>query len=377
MDTIMLTEALAYAERGRLVFPCRAREKRPATRRGFKDATTDTAKIRRWWRNGSDKNVAIRTGIESSLVVLDVDPRNGGDATLGELIEKHGALPNTITAETGGGGFHLLFAHPGGHVKCRKIGPGLDVKSDGGYIVAPPSVHPDGGEYRWKVSPDDMEAAALPVWLLAMLQATETPPPDDCWVSCGSESLGIYGSESLCHNVEDAIAATIPNIHGRRNGDLFRYARHLKAIPVLTDVDVADLRPYVRRWYENAKPYLSGKHSFDDCWADFAYGWKRVKYPIGSGPMADMMTKADETTPPACTEGYDETTRRLVCLCRELQRNAGDGPFFINYRTAGQLLGIDRNKAGKRLNMLCVDGVLELVSKGHTGRSSEYRYSGD
>ncbi len=92
--------------------------------------------------------------------------------------------------------------------------------------------------------------------------------------------------------------------------------------------------------------------------------------------MAELLKKADAAETPSLAADYASTARRLVCLCRELQRNAGDKPFFVGYRIVADLLGMDRSKAGRLLNMLCVDGVLERVSKGHTGRATEYRYIG-
>lgn len=104
-----LNAALEYADRGWQVFPCVESGKRPATRHGFKGATTDPETIRNWWKRRPARNLAIRTGVASLLVVLDVDPRHGGDASLGELTHQHGALPETAQSRTGSGGSHLYF----------------------------------------------------------------------------------------------------------------------------------------------------------------------------------------------------------------------------------------------------------------------------
>lgn len=408
-----LDAALDYARRGWPVFPCRPGDKRPATRNGFKDAVTDAKRIRDWWRRRADYNVGITTGEVSGLVVLDVDPRSGGDETLAKLEAEHGRLPATVTAQTGGGGRHLLFEHPGGKVKCRAhaLGRGLDVKADGGYIVAPPSLHASGRRYAWAegLDPDSIGIAALPGWLsdrLANAQAliqtdtedadiqqlsasptdepTEADDGEDCCKSCLSESLGICSSGplgicssgSLCHRVEDAIQSTLPTDTGQRNRAVFEFARALKAIPELAEADPKDLKGYVRQWHDAASKVTSGEHSFTDTWAEFLYGWRRIKHPRGNGPMADLLARADKAETPSIAADYDATAKRLVRLCRQLQRNTGDKPFFIGYRTAGELLGVDHNKACKLLGMLCAEGVLELASKGHTGKASEYRYIG-
>jgi hypothetical protein len=102
-------------------------------------------------------------------VVLDVDPRHGGDETLRDLVARHGPLPDTPTVLTSDGGCHFYFARPAGEkVHGRDVGPGVQLKADGGYVVAPPSIHPSGWRYSWEVgrSPDDLPLAPLPSWLL-------------------------------------------------------------------------------------------------------------------------------------------------------------------------------------------------------------------
>ena len=135
-----------------------------------------------WWHRWPDANVGIRTGAESSLVVLDVDPRHGGDATLDHLVSEHGPLPAGRTVATGGGGMHLYFRHPGHKVSNdagRRLGDGLDIRGDGGYVLAPPSRHVSGGRYA--VSARGGEIPVMPDWLIERLQApihTPRPPVD-------------------------------------------------------------------------------------------------------------------------------------------------------------------------------------------------------
>jgi putative DNA primase/helicase len=147
---------------------------------GLRDATTDERTIRTWFDRWPNANVGVRTGRVAGFVVLDVDPRHGGDATLRDLERRHGALPDTPETVTGGGGRHLLFAHPGGDLLIRsgagRLGDGLDIRADGGYIVAPPSRHVSGRRYAWELSgnPDETSLAPLPSWLARRLGA----PPD-------------------------------------------------------------------------------------------------------------------------------------------------------------------------------------------------------
>lgn len=122
---------------------CPSPGKHPRTRNGVKDATTDHVAIDQWFEAWPDSNVGIATGKASGLVVVDVDPRNGGFESM-EKIE----LPPTRMVETGGGGFHYLYAYADS-VAQHVIATGVDVKADGGYIVAAPSNHISGGTYSW------------------------------------------------------------------------------------------------------------------------------------------------------------------------------------------------------------------------------------
>jgi hypothetical protein len=186
-----LDEALKAAARGWLVFPVHSAEnglcscgnamcvdvgKHPMTTHGHLEATTDIPTIRRWWAAHPGANLGIRTGRESGIVVLDVDPAAGGDDSVHALEAQSGSLPHTIRALTGGGGHHQFFAHPGFDVptKARLAGwAGLDIRGDGGYVVGPPSRHKSGGRYVWDLGahPDEVAAAPLPDWLVSMFVA--------------------------------------------------------------------------------------------------------------------------------------------------------------------------------------------------------------
>lgn len=163
-ELALLDAALRYAAHGWPVFPCRPKAKMPITARGLNDATTEPAAIERWWRRWPDANVAVRTGAISRLVVLDIDGEEGAES-LRALERDHGSLPRTASVVTPGGGQHFYFAHPGrGEIRnsARSVGPGLDIRADGGYVVAPPSV----GSTARRYEPDERCAlAALPQWL--------------------------------------------------------------------------------------------------------------------------------------------------------------------------------------------------------------------
>ncbi|NIT04147.1 hypothetical protein GTO10_04460, partial [Candidatus Saccharibacteria bacterium] len=127
------------------VFPVKPREKIPLTEHGCKDATSNERTIVAWGEKWPDANIGVATGQASGIVVLDVDKRHGGDDSLFELEQKHGELPKTVEVITGGGGRHIYFKYPSGDVTVKNAAglagiAGLDIRGDGGYVVAPPSV---------------------------------------------------------------------------------------------------------------------------------------------------------------------------------------------------------------------------------------------
>jgi putative DNA primase/helicase len=158
--------ALAYARRGWPVFPCWStgpQRKTPLVKGGFHSATLDEAQIARWWRRWSRALIGTPTG--HRFVVLDIDPRHGGDKTMVEL--GFAELPSTPTVRTASHGFHLYFAPPDdgplrntGGSRGRGIGAGLDWRGIGGYVIVPSP----GSGYEWVSR--GLPLAAIPVALL-------------------------------------------------------------------------------------------------------------------------------------------------------------------------------------------------------------------
>jgi Bifunctional DNA primase/polymerase, N-terminal len=169
----MLAAALAYAARGWCAFPLLERAKEPATRRGFYDATTNPATIKRMFGAGFPYNIGIRTGQASQLIVLDGDDEEGV-ANLRRLHAEHGQLWPTLASRTARGP-HLWFTTTA-PVPCSnsRIAEHVDVRGDGGYAVAPPSVHPSGAVYQWI---NDLPPAPAPDWLIELAQRRPIPAP--------------------------------------------------------------------------------------------------------------------------------------------------------------------------------------------------------
>ena len=173
-DNPMLTAALDYATKQKWpVFPLAERSKTPDGRlapRGFYDATTDPARIRQWWTANPKANIGVRTG--GGLVVVDADSEDA----LTEIVDRDPDSTTTAVVKTARG--YQLYTSHYGPVKCRTgVLPDLDLKADGGYVVAPPSIHPTGHQYAWDVAPHEVaEIAPFPTWLCELVE-TETPPP--------------------------------------------------------------------------------------------------------------------------------------------------------------------------------------------------------
>ncbi|MGH9067153.1 MAG: bifunctional DNA primase/polymerase, partial [Acidimicrobiales bacterium] len=136
----------------------------------------DPAQVQAWWRRWPSAGIALRTGQVSGLVVVDVDPGHGGSASLDALTEGYGPLPPTLSVSTGGGGWHHYFAAPGlalPNDAGRVLGAGLDVRAEGGIVVAPPTRHLSGQRYAWATTgPPD--PTPLPTWIAERLSR---PPP--------------------------------------------------------------------------------------------------------------------------------------------------------------------------------------------------------
>jgi Bifunctional DNA primase/polymerase, N-terminal len=159
-----------YTAHGWSVIPVRPGEKRPAVRwQDYEVRRPGEGELERWWRNGSRLGVGVVTGRVSGIAVVDADGELGL-ATL-EILE----LPRTPTVRTGSGGRHLYFRHTGGKIcTTAAILPGVDVRGDGGFVVAPPTVHPSGRPYRWEVELGAVPLAPFPERLIR--RRTELQP---------------------------------------------------------------------------------------------------------------------------------------------------------------------------------------------------------
>ena len=275
--------AFSYARYGFAVFHCKPRSKKPITKHGFKDASRDENQIRNWWTRVPNANIGIATGARSGLIVVDIDCLEGAKLLL-KLTERFGALAPTHRVVTHKGS-HFYFKLPPncGAVPSSAEG-GLDIRADRGYVIAPPSIHPDGGSYKWDcASPDEM--AIAPQWLLdfardrkAVLKVLDGPAAAKS--PSGGKLVGESGPRPF-----DGAAARAPEPWSQAGEALLRSA--LAAIPAenrdvwlkvgfaLHDLAAADPRwPGRALWDEWSRtcPEKFDAAEQDKTWASFAAG---------------------------------------------------------------------------------------------------------
>jgi hypothetical protein len=172
----LLNAALEYAEKGFPVFPLNGKIPAMVMGKDFQNATTDPATIRAWWTNGySNCNIGLVTGSRSNLVVLDIDNKQAanGFASLEQITSKIGPLPKTAIQRTGNGQ-HYFYQCNGNEIRnsAGRIAPGIDVRGEGGYIVASPSIHPDTQQsYEW-IDGKSPTNSQLPVFPAAVFSAS-------------------------------------------------------------------------------------------------------------------------------------------------------------------------------------------------------------
>lgn len=244
MSESLLQHALSYAEAGYKIFPCHypilvknstpkcsckstaantcKAGKHPMFREWTTSASSDPNQIKKWWTNTPYANIGMLAGEPNGFDVLDEDPKDGGDVALKERTERFGDLPTTVQSHTGSGGDHFFFKHYPGlkNNNHGKIAKGLDFRTTGGQIIAPPSLHASGNRYQWVVPPTtDNIFAEPPGWLLEVmredadvLNGNYTKIPLESWDRL---ALGVSGGDR--HNallrLAGHLVATLPSIH--------------------------------------------------------------------------------------------------------------------------------------------------------------------
>jgi hypothetical protein len=300
--------------------------------RGCRDASADIETLKRWWGEIGDANIGIASGAVSRIVVLDADGPEGKASLFGL-----GTSALTWLAETGGGGVHQFFRHPGTlHIPSRSgVLPHLDVRADGGYIVAPPSVHSSGSAYRWRTPPSFVGLAPLPDDVLALLLRPRR-----------TASVGDAGAFVT---------------KGRRNDELFRLglvlarrgmsgidlkaalldANRIRCRPPLPVEEVAGIACSVAR-----RP-VAVAHAID-CARE---AWAVADWPGTSGNTDRFVLRASLDIAAAC----------------------GKTEVSLSVRTVGEQAGIGHETAAASLKRLCRAGWLTRCRNATASLAAVYR----
>ena len=213
MATELHKAARVLAQRGLAVFPCAPRGKVPAVAHGVLEATTDPAVIDEWWRLLPDANIGIATGKISGCFVVDIDA-DLGEQALRALETAHCALPPTVEVITGKGRHcYFRYTRPVG-CGVRRL-PDVDLRGDGGYVIAPPSIHETGRRYEWSVDTTSVMADA-PGWLYEALEKPQGAKPAREWVAAvtivegaRNDTLASVTGHLFRHNVSPLLAAAL------------------------------------------------------------------------------------------------------------------------------------------------------------------------
>jgi len=237
----LFAAALAYHKQGFPVIPIAPHEKKPLVSwEKYQLVRATPEEIEAWWTNWPDANVGILTGTVSGLVVIDLDSIEAKNKLKGLL---NGSDFSVIPRSRTGKGWQLFFKHPGARIPNRAgIIPDLDVRGDGGYVVAPPSVHPSGKMYKWEV-PIKGELPKLPVELFNLIVSHgngakgETAPIIDATIDEGQRNAtltSLAGSMRRRGMSEGSILAALHEENKERCNPRFqteRWRPSLRACP--------------------------------------------------------------------------------------------------------------------------------------------------
>ena len=262
MSNQFLDAAIEYASRGMAVFPLKVRGKEPMTAHGVKNATTNFDTIEKWWTRYPNANIGIACGaVSGGLLVVDLDEKeNGisGSDSLHNWERENGELPETVRSITGKGGAHLLYRID--HPEKNKVNllEGVDIRSDNGYIVAPPSIHPNGNRYEWEYDPEEYEIAKADETVLKLLSIGKKPEPDKFTVP---DKIPDGQRNDTIHRIACSLQAR--GLSDRSILAACQAENRDKCNPPLSDDEVGKIVESALRYDKGTKAYPSAAVSLD------------------------------------------------------------------------------------------------------------------
>lgn len=303
-------------------------------------ATTEERIFSTWFQGL--KNIALLMGPQAGVVAVDVDPRNGGDKSIEQLEAKLGKLPKTVTAKTGGGGYHYLFQYFIGGRNCTPAS-GIDFQYNNKLIIACPSIHPDtGAMYEWEISPLDYPVAELPdTWKQYLSSKLEKV------VSTVSATL----EQRLCLYSDD-----IPE--GKRNDTLFKLgcslrARRISTTLIATEVQEANLL--------RCKPPLSDQETVQIIKNIFNYNNEGIS-------MKTQWQKSLNADPDL------HATTKVTAMGLSFFANADGKSCWPTQEQIAENSALTRNTVAKHMDILVNSGWLKQYTKPREGTGFSYGY---
>lgn len=306
-----------YSDKGWRVFPC-GTDKKPIVKDWPNEATTDKAKIAAWWGVNPNLAIGLATGKQSGVFAADIDAGHNGFETLAKLP----AMPDTVMSNTGGGGKHILFKYPDVEIRnsAGKIGQGIDVRAEGGYIVVPRSPHPSGHFYEWDKEhlPSKTQLADAPEWLLRLL-IDETPIQQ---IVTSSEGAYISGQRN---NALTSLAGTMRRKNMTEDAIFLALnAENLnRCIPPLPEQEVRLIVSSVMRYDPSAAMPLVNKDRVQAEWGlvKSVYEWPNIANEFTDIKPSDFGQKELGDFWQAVNSGIDVTAAAMNCgIMSELEK---------------------------------------------------------
>lgn len=363
--------ALAYHRLGLSIFPTKPRTKEPAipTWKPWQKQRADEDQVRQWFSDTDADQVGIAVvcgSVSGGLLVRDFDQK----AAYASWQAANKALACTIPTVYTSRGLHVY-----GRCGSLAAGPFVinygdgELRGNNHYVLAPPSIHPNGSRYSWLTIPIEIPVVD-PVAF--GLPSTPTNATQEIRVS-------VLHGLGLSADVVQAIRETVPHEHGQRHRQLFQFARKLRSLSQYQDcTDPWRLRSLVEAWHTVALPTIRTK-DLDTTLNEFVRGWPLVRYASGEGSLQAALQRAQSKALPPEADGFDAEKSLLLALCRELQIERSPRCFYLGCRDAAAAIGLeDHTTAFRWLKEFCKAGLLKQESSGSQvrRRANEYRYLG-
>jgi hypothetical protein len=378
----LLDSARDYLERGLSVLPARSVDPRNPTRekvpliewKPYQKRLPKISELKAWFTDGckADGIAIVGGAVSGNLVVRDFDVPGAYEEWAKQYEDIAEILP-TVKAFRG---YHVYSRVRRAELLKSYKCPDGEYRAEGLYVLAPPSMHPEGIPYEWFIPLPDGPIPVIDTVEAGLAHPKRyTEGAEDTEDSSHLEGP-LCPSAPFC--VTSAMAACIPTGPGQRNNCLFKLARMLKSTPEYACASAAELKPVFGDWHRRATPFIRTK-PYETSWGEFLHAWKNVRFPYGESAVGKALARArGSEVPPEAIHFEQAELILLVQLCRELQRAQGDQTFFLDCRLAGASVGTTHQTAWRWLRMLVDEGTLELVRRGSRRKklANEYRYRG-